>query len=87
MSIAKIAGVIYAAFGLVVGALFSLFALGGAMFLPQESSGAFGMLFGVAAIIVLPIFYGILGFATTFVAALFFNAAAGLTGGVELEVT
>ena len=86
MSIAKIAGIVYAVIGLVVGALFSLFAIGGAMFMPQEGSGFLGTFFGIAAIIVLPILYGVMGFVTTFIAALIFNAAAGATGGVELEV-
>ncbi|MCC7043160.1 MAG: hypothetical protein IT183_04820 [Acidobacteria bacterium] len=88
MSIAKIAGVVYAVIGLLVGAMFSLFAIGGAMFMPAGSDGAgtFGAIFGVAAIVLAPIFYGVLGFVTTFIAALIFNAAAGVTGGVEIEV-
>ena len=86
MSVAKIAGVIYAVIGLLIGAFMSLFAIGGAMFMPEEGAGVFGALFGVAAIVVLPIFYGALGFVGTFIGALIFNAASGLTGGVEVEV-
>jgi hypothetical protein len=87
MSIAKVAGLIYAVIGLLIGALFSLFAIGGSMFLPEDSSGgAFGAIFGVAAIVLVPVFYGVLGFVATFVGALIFNAASGVTGGVEIEV-
>jgi hypothetical protein len=86
MSIAKIAGVVYAVIGLLIGAILSLAAIGGSMFLPQENGGAFGAIFGVAAIVLAPIFYGALGFVTTFIGALLFNAASGLTGGVEIEV-
>lgn len=86
LSIAKIAGVVYAVFGLLVGALLSMFAIGGAMFMPEGQGGSFGAIFGVAAIILMPIFYGLIGFVATFIGALIFNAAAGLTGGVEIEV-
>lgn len=87
MSIAKVAGLIYAVIGLLMGALFSLFAIGGAMFMPEGSGGgAFGAIFGVAAIVMMPIFYGALGFVMTFIGALIFNAAAGVTGGVEVDV-
>jgi hypothetical protein len=86
MSVAKIAGIIYAVIGLILGAFMSLFAVGGALFMPEEGAGVFGAIFGVAAIVVLPIFYGVLGFVGTFIGALIFNAAAGLTGGIELEV-
>jgi hypothetical protein len=44
------------------------------------------MLFGAGAVIALPLFYGALGFVTTFLAALLYNAVAGMVGGVELEV-
>lgn len=86
MSVAKIAGVVYAVIGLVFGAFMSLFAIGGAMFMPEGQGGMFGALFGVGAIVVLPIFYGGLGFVGTFIGALIFNAAAGVAGGVEIEV-
>lgn len=86
MSVAKIAAIIYAVIGLLIGAFVSLFAIGGAMFMPEGEGGMFGALFGVAAIVMLPIFYGVLGFVGTFIGALIFNAAAGLVGGVEIEV-
>ena len=86
MSVAKIAGVIYAVIGLLFGAFMSLFAIGGAMFMPEGQGGMFGALFGAAAIVVLPIFYGVLGFVATFIGALIFNVAAGVTGGIEIEV-
>jgi hypothetical protein len=86
MSVAKIAGVVYAVVGLLFGAFMSLFAIGGAMFMPEGQGGVFGALLGVAAIVVLPVFYGALGFIGTFIGALIFNAAAGVTGGIEVEV-
>ncbi len=86
MSIAKISGVVNAVMGLLIGAFVSLFAIGGAMFMPEGNGGAFGALFGVAAIVALPLFYGAVGFVGAFIGALIFNAAAGIVGGVEVEV-
>lgn len=88
MSFAKVAGVVYAGIGLLIGALISLVSIGGSMFMPEGQSGIgmFGALFGVAAIVLMPIFYGVLGFVASFVGALIFNAAAGIAGGVEIEV-
>ena len=55
--------------------------------MPQEAdAGLMGMLFGVAAVVLLPIFYGALGFVMTLIGAWLYNLVAGLGGGVELEV-
>ena len=86
LSAAKIAGVVYAAFGLLVGALFSIVGFAGAFAIPEEGAGVFGALFGAAAIVLMPIFYGVLGFICALIGALIFNAASGLVGGIELEV-
>jgi hypothetical protein len=89
LSVAKIAGVLYAIVGLIFGAFLSLIGLAGmAGGLANDSPGgaAFGALFGVGAIIALPIFYGCLGFVMTLIMAALFNLGARLTGGVELDV-
>ncbi|MEK6374241.1 MAG: hypothetical protein AABO58_16260 [Acidobacteriota bacterium] len=44
------------------------------------------MLFGAAAVVALPIFYGILGFIMTLIMAALYNLVAGWVGGVELDV-
>lgn len=77
-SAAKICGVIYAAIGLIAGALMAFVSLMG-------GGGILGT-FGVAAIIVLPILYGVIGFIATFIGALVYNAAAGSVGGMQLDV-
>ncbi len=89
LSVAKISAVLYAGVGLIIGALFSLIGLAGFAggLASDNAGGAFGSaLFGVGAIIILPIFYGIFGFIGTLIGAFLFNLAAGLTGGVEIEV-
>ena len=89
LSVAKIAAFLYAGIGLIIGGLFSLFGLVGfAGGLASDSSaGAFGSaLFGIGAIIILPIVYGAFGFIGSLIGAFLFNLAAGITGGVEIEV-
>ena len=85
LSAGKVAGVLYAGFGLVFGAIFSLVAMAGGMAAPEDGSAIFGAVFGVAAIVVLPIMYGVLGFVTAVFGAWLYNLAASVTGGVELN--
>lgn len=90
MSLAKVAAVLYAGIGVIIGALFSLFAMAGAATWASQADapgGAmFGVLFGIGAIVVLPICYGLFGFVATLVGAALFNVAARMTGGVRIEV-
>jgi hypothetical protein len=46
----------------------------------------FGVLFGVGAIVLLPILYGCMGFVVSLVGAWLYNLAAGAVGGIELTV-
>ena len=88
LSLAKVTGVLYAIIGLFFGGIMSLFSMVGSAFAPQGSDAGFmGMAFGVAAIVILPIFYGILGFVFSLIGAALYNVIAGMTGGVEIEVT
>jgi hypothetical protein len=89
-SVAKLYGAILASFGLLVGALVALAsALGGMAGGMAESSsapaGALAMVFGVGAIIILPLFYGVLGVIMGSIGAALYNLFAGLLGGIELE--
>jgi hypothetical protein len=40
----------------------------------------------VGAIVLMPIFYGAIGFVATLIGAWLFNTAARITGGVHIEV-
>ena len=90
-SIAKIAGIVYAALGLVFGGLFSLFAMVGAAGAAGSASADVPMgsfLFGgMAAVIVLPIFYGVVGALGAAVMALIYNLAARTVGGIRVELS
>ena len=86
-SVAKVAAVLYAGLGLLIGALFSLIGMAGMAGALSNTDGGrfFTALFGVGAIIIMPICYGIFGFIGSFIFASLFNIAAGMTGGIEVE--
>ena len=91
LSLAKVMATIYGGLGLVFGLIFSFFALLGAAFgsAMQEATGMealFGALFGVGAVIILPVFYGLIGFLGGLLTGALYNLAARFVGGIELEV-
>jgi hypothetical protein len=89
LSVAKIAAVVYAGIGLLVGLVLALIGMTGmAAGLASENSGGalLGAVFGMGAIVFVPICYGIIGFVGTLIVATVFNAAARMTGGVEIDV-
>jgi len=91
-SVARLYGGICAAMGLVFGAIFALIAVLGGMAGAATNSGSgpfgsagLGAMFGVGAIIILPLFYGILGLVMGAIGAALYNLFAGMFGGIELE--
>ena len=91
-SASRLYGGICAAMGLLIGAVFALIStLGGMAGAMRDSgSGAFGSaglaaVFGVGAIIILPLFYGVIGLIGGAIGALLYNLFAGMFGGIELE--
>ena len=89
-SAAKIAGVLYAVIGLIVGcmlAIFSLFAAGMGRGGDDEiPAWIFGPIFGVGALIFAPIFYGVIGIVVGTVVAAVYNLASGIIGGLQIDV-
>jgi hypothetical protein len=87
LSFAKLMGALYVLVGLCFGAIVSLISVvGGALIPNDEATGVIGALFGVAAILALPIFYGLLGFLTALIGAALYNVVASVVGGVEIEM-
>lgn len=88
----KVGMVTYALFGVVIGvcvALFSMAAgpfgrLAGTEASPGAKALGFGL--GLGAIIVAPIFYGILGGVGGALGALIYNLVAGWIGGLEVDI-
>lgn len=92
LSLGKLMGLMYAGIGALFGVLYALFALigGGAMMAMggggEAFSGGMMMGMGLAAVIVLPIFYGLLGFLAGLLSAWLYNLAAKYVGGVEVDI-
>ena len=51
----------------------------------EAMPGWFGGLFGVGAVIIFPIMYGVLGAIGAALTALFYNIIAGMVGGLQIE--
>lgn len=86
LSCAKVAGILYAVFGLLFGALFSLMAMLGAS-LGNGEEAVPGFLMGIGAIVILPIFYGVMGAISGLVGAFIYNLIARTAGGIKLEIS
>ena len=89
LSVAKLAGMLYAIVGLIFGAIISLIALAGGMAADSDEPGAalVGAIFGAGAVIVLPILYGGMGFVMTLLMAGLYNVTARIIGGVQIDVS
>ena len=88
VSFASTYAVVLAGIGLCIGAVFALVSLVGGSMIPKgEASGIpmGGAIFGVGAIIALPIMYGIFGFIGGLIGAIVYNIAAKFTGGVAID--
>ena len=83
LSLGKLFGILYALMALIIGAFITVFSLVGIAV--NSQAGLFGLIFGIGAIILLPIFYGIAGFLIGLIGALLYNLVAKWTGGIELE--
>lgn len=89
LSLAKIMGILYAALGFIAGCIFALISLlGGAIGSAAADSPEpfLGVIFGVGAIIFLPIMYGLLGFIGGLIMSGLYNLVAGWVGGLEVEL-
>jgi hypothetical protein len=84
LSVAKIYGAIGAVIGFVIGLFVALFSVFMAM-LPMKGSIMFAGL-GVLAIILVPIFYGIILFIAGACGAWIYNVFAKWVGPVEIEL-
>lgn len=86
VSIAKVAATLYAMLGLLIGGVVSMIALAAGGASGIEGVPMLGAAMGVAAIIVFPVLYGALGFLVMLLVAALYNLAAGLVGGIEIDV-
>jgi hypothetical protein len=87
LSVGKIFAVIYGAFGVLAGLFLAFFSLVGAAFAANNPAARLPpVALGVAAIVVLPIFYGVMGFIGGVISAALYNVAARIMGGIEVDL-
>lgn len=93
-SVAKLYGGMLAAMGLLFGLIFALVSLLGVGLASAAHSNdnlpggpLIGAMFGVGAVIALPIFYGILGIVMGALSAALYNLFAGIFGGIDIETS
>ena len=88
LSCGKVLGILYGFFGLIFGAIFSLFAVVGGLAgaANNQPEALFGLFFGVGAVIFVPVFYGVMGFLSGLLTAAVYNVIASVAGGLELEL-
>jgi Transmembrane domain of unknown function (DUF3566) len=88
-SIFKLAFMVYAVIGLVVGAFYGLFLLvAGAITSFSDEVPRLGALSGVLGVVLIPliaIFYGAVGSVFVTIAGLLYNVFAGMVGGLRFE--
>jgi hypothetical protein len=93
-SIARLYGAMMAVAGLLGGTLIALMAaMGGLAGLMGSSdtkaglaAGGLGAIFGVGAIVIMPICYGVFGLILGSIGAALYNLFAGFFGGIEVDV-
>ena len=93
ISVAKMYGFLMFIFGLIFGVLYGLMLIifGAAIsaMAPGRDATAGGVstvVMGIAMMIGLPLFYGVLGFIMGAIGALIYNAVAGVIGGIKFEL-
>ena len=86
LSCAKLSGTLYALIGLLIGGVVSMIAMAGGAASDSPFGTGIGAAVGMGAIVILPIFYGLMGFVATLIGAWLYNVVAGMVGGIELEV-
>lgn len=83
MSVGKNLGTMYAIAGFVFGLIFSLVSLVG---LGGSMHRGPGIFFGIGAVVILPVFYGLGGFVGGIIAAWIYNVISKWVGGIEMEL-
>ena len=86
-SCAKVFALLYGMLGVLIGAMFSIFALVGAELGAFGRIGPFGrILFGFGSIIFFPVLYSVIGAIGGLIFGGLYNVVANLVGGIELDI-
>ena len=84
---ALVSAVVYGVLGLVVAVLLVPFSmLITATAPPEQVPKWFGIFFGVAGLVMIPVMEAVTGFVFALIAALIYNLVSGWTGGIEITL-
>jgi hypothetical protein len=92
LSVAKMYGAIMLVMSLLISIPFGLmYMIFGGMMMGMGgrngvAAGGGSMIMGLLFMILMPIFYGVIGFIAGAIGALLYNIFAGIVGGIEIEV-
>lgn len=84
LSVAKILGLMYGCMGLIFAPLFLM--IGVLASAAGQRNNPLAGIFTVGIALLLPVFYGVMGFIAGLIGALFYNLLARWVGGFELEI-
>ncbi len=84
LSVAKIMGLMYACMGLLFAPLFLL--IGVLASAAGQHNSPLAGIFSVGFAVLMPVFYGVIGFIAGLIGALLYNLFARWVGGFELEM-
>ena len=86
-SVARMYGALSGGMGLIIGLIVAVAsAVGMGLARDSDAPPFVAGLFGVGAVVILPIFYGVLGMCAGAIGGALYNILAGVVGGVTLEV-
>ncbi len=85
-SLAKIEAVMGAVIGFIAGIIWAIIGTAFIGFAGPGMPFGSGLLFGIAAIVLLPILYALIGFIGGALVAFIYNIVAGWIGGIEIEL-
>ena len=89
ISMGKISGALYGFMGLIFGIIFTVITLIGlllAVIFTRNDVNWWILLFGLGSLILIPIFYGIMGFLMGVIVSAVYNLIAKYVGGLEIEL-
>jgi hypothetical protein len=85
-SVARMYGALSGGMGLIFGLIIAVFSLVGMTLAEGDEPPFIAAAMGVGAVVILPIFYGVLGICAGAIGAALYNVLAGIVGGVTIEV-
>ena len=89
LSVGKVAGILYAIFGLLYGGVFAVMVVGMGVVAGPRGGGAAGAgmmgALGLGMVILFPVIFGVMGFVGGVIGGLLYNVTASMVGGIEFE--